>query len=472
MPGTVQIVDESVKEEILRYPTVDLIKMLFPSIRMKGRSILPSPFRADQNASFSCFRDRHGISRWKDFGTGESGDNINLYRKVFPELDYVDAVNALSTLVLGRSAMTDFVPGRRAVLPRTVSYARRFPPEEAQALRVDRTAPILSAGVPRELLDYCDSRGISRETVMRYCEYVEFTNLNVKDRLVVDKTAGVPVIGADGEPVRRSGRSCAVGLRNDIGGYSLRAPAFGEQPDIKLCTSSFPTTILADGTFPRKSVGVNGDPNGIILFFYYDESRHYLQVGPNLGFTNVQPYAVRYIVPFLDGWMGRNLEGRDGRGIISVLNALNGPVNTVVTVVEGMFDALSHLELNRLYGNGALPSGDLVVLNSTGNLSWVYPFLSMHSEVRSLLDNDMKSSTGQKAFEKMRDDLGRFSYRTGTPVLVRSNSSVFKSYKDLNEYLVKSVCPSLRSNPVETRITPAYSSSSFQRKAVPYEIKH
>jgi len=40
-----------------------------------------SPFRSDQNPSFSFYNGKSGWVRWKDFGTGESGDLIQLVAK-------------------------------------------------------------------------------------------------------------------------------------------------------------------------------------------------------------------------------------------------------------------------------------------------------------------------------------------------------------------------------------------------------
>ena len=88
MNKDIQIIDDSVKTEVLEYPTVELISRLFPGHPISRRGVMRSPFRDDRHPSFSCFKGTGGISRWKDQATGESGDNISLYRRVYPELAF------------------------------------------------------------------------------------------------------------------------------------------------------------------------------------------------------------------------------------------------------------------------------------------------------------------------------------------------------------------------------------------------
>tara|TARA_R100000152_G_C6764157_1_gene188703 strand:+ start:377 stop:1411 length:1035 start_codon:yes stop_codon:yes gene_type:complete len=49
----------------------------------KSGIVLSSPFRQDDKPSFSLFTDRKGTIRYKDFGTGESGDCFNFIQKKF-----------------------------------------------------------------------------------------------------------------------------------------------------------------------------------------------------------------------------------------------------------------------------------------------------------------------------------------------------------------------------------------------------
>lgn len=43
---------------------------------------ISSPLRPDKQPSFSCYRDNAGAEKWKDHGTGESGDLLDLIVKV------------------------------------------------------------------------------------------------------------------------------------------------------------------------------------------------------------------------------------------------------------------------------------------------------------------------------------------------------------------------------------------------------
>lgn len=437
MPGNAMIIDERVKDEILHFPTVELVRKLFPDLNPRGRSVMKSPFRSDHDASFSCFIDRHGYARWKDHGTGESGDNIDLFRKVFPEIGYVESIDRLSLLVLGRSAFKEFVPGRDVPFYNRRHFTRSARPvvEQESVLKVVSDGICLPSVTPSTLVDYWRGRGVSDETAARYLHNVVFENSRLKGRSIIDSTSGLPVVGTDGELVRDDGRTEALGLLNDIDGFSLRSPETAYRKSFKGCNSSFVSTILADGTMPCNKVSFVGAGDGFVSYFRYDESRHYLAVSDTQGFAGVQPYAVRFAVPFLDGWTGRYLDGRDLRCASAVLGSLNGPVNTVAVVVEGMFDALSVIELNRLSGRGSVPGVDLVVLNSVSNIGWAVPFLSMHQEVRSYLDNDLKSSAGQKAFAQMSQGVSELCRRSGSYCRVASFSSSFYPFKDVNDYL-------------------------------------
>lgn len=436
MPGPVRLLDDSVKDAVLRYPTVDMIRRIFPNVRMRGRSILCNPLRNERHPSLSCFRDSSGIPRWKDFATEESGDNIDFFRKVYPELDYVDAVDRLAQLVLGRTALCDGMsrPRVAAVAARPVHVPKE---EQPSVLRIVSDTPLLSASTPPYLVDYTRSRGISDEVSSRYCRCVVFENTNIAGTPLCDPASGVRLMGPDGRPLVRDGRSAAVAIPNGLGGYSLRVPRTEASKDFKGCNVAFYSVILADGSSPSGRVAFSGDGDGFVSYLRYDEPRRMLRIGDSQAFTGVEPWAARFALPFLDCWSGRYLEGRDLRAAVSVLVSLNGPVNTVATVVEGMFDGLSVIEIQRLLGKGVAPGTDLVILNSVTNISWAVPFLAMHSEVRSLLDNDLRSSAGQKAFNVMRDSVASYSGRCGSSCRVRSNSGLFSPYKDVNDYLVQ-----------------------------------
>ena len=243
-----------VEDSVRRYPTVDLVRMLFPDVRFHGRSVMCSPFRDDRHPSFSCFRDQCGYSRWKDHATGESGDNVDLYRKAFSgqPMDYPEAVDRLSLLLFGHHAMMEPSRAPKASLSRSVvrERARRPVKEPEPALRIVSEGPFVPGSVPNELLSYQRSREISDEVSRRYCLHVVFENTNLSGRNAVDAVTGLPVVDADGRPVPAMVRQDAVAIPNDIGGRVLRVPEGPERKGFKGSNRSFLTTILADGTAP------------------------------------------------------------------------------------------------------------------------------------------------------------------------------------------------------------------------------
>ena len=459
MSGNRHTLDERVKDEVLHYPTVDLIRLLFPGVRMRGRTVLCNPLREDRNPSMSCFRDRHGVPRWKDFSTGETGDNIDFFRKVYPDLGYAEAVDRLAVMVLGRGAFEE--EGVRPASSAPVRRAARVPSvEPAPVLSVVSDIPFLSAGTPEHLVSYVRSRGISDDVSSRDCRCVVFENTRVSGMMRRDPLTGQPFMGPDGTPERLDGRSAAVALPNDIGGFSLRVPAGGGSRGFKGCNTAFVSTLLADGAFPAGRVGVAGEGDWVIGDVSYDAQGRLLWFNGSQAFTGVEPWAARFSVPYFSSRRGRTLEGRDLRGACAVLDAMNGPVNTVATVVEGMFDALSVIELQRILGRGTVPGTDLVVLNSVTNLSWSVPFLAMHSEVRSLLDNDLRSAAGQKTYSLMAGEVRSYAALCGAQCRVKSNSALFRPYKDVNDYLRASlglgeVIPGAAREQKKKRVSPA-----------------
>lgn len=437
MNGKVRLIDPAVKDEVLRFPTVELIRMLFPGVPMRGRSYLCNPLRGEKHPSLSCYRGYDGYQHWKDHATGETGDNLDFYRKVFPELSYVEALDRLSLLVLGRSALQDYVPG---VSVPFYSRERRQPVipvrqhEEKPVLNIMKNEPYSAAYTPSELVSYVRGRGISDEVAGRFLRYVVYENANRKGKTLIDSSSGLPVLN-DGEPVQDSGLREAVAMPNDIGGFSLRTPPSGETNGFKGASASFITTILSGGMSPQATVSLSGEGDGLVRYFSYDERSRSLWFNPTQAFVGVGPWAAAPSMVFLDAWTGRFLNGRDLKGALAVLNALNGRMSGEVDVVEGMFDAVSDIEFERMAGREPVPVRDLVVLNSTSNLRWAVPFLAMHRKVHSLLDNDMRSGTGQKAFDVIRDQVAEFASRIGSECQVQSDSGVFYPQKDMNDYL-------------------------------------
>lgn len=433
-----QVIDERLKDEILRYPTERLVEQLVPGFHTGGRKVMRSPFRDERHPSFSCFSASNGISRWKDHTTGESGDNISLYRRLHGECGYAEALDSLSQIILGRSVYCDMESVARPVSP----AARPVRPAEEQtkgALEIVRILPASSPDVPHEIVSYWRGRAISDETAHRYCSYVVFENLNRKGRMMVDPLTRLPLYGPDGNVLLDSGVNESVALPNDVGGWSLRTPDHGGEKGFKGTDRAFLSTILADGTRPAPAVGLHGSGDRFVSCLRYEEPTHRLYISPSQFFSGVQPYAAPFSIHFLEDFSGRYLMDRDVRNVTAVLRMLSGPINSNVCVVEGMFDALSVIEMQRLRGRGTLPGGDLVVLNSVNNLKWAVPFLSMHRVVSSLLDNDLRSSAGQNTYQKMRTDVAGFAEAVGSPLpQVRSESGLFHPYKDVNDFLMKS----------------------------------
>lgn len=436
-------IDESVKDFVLRYPTVDLIRRLYPDVRMGGRSVLCNPLRGEHNASLSCYRDRFGISRWKDHATGEFGDNLDFFRLAFPQYDYPEALDRLAMLVVGRPALVeDDRHEKRPASPaparaRAARQAVRVEPEPV--LKVVSDIPFFSPDTPQALLDYARGRGISDAVLARYCRCVVFENTRRSGTYRVDRESGIPIIGDDGRPMLDEARSTAVAMPNDLpGGFSLRVPQTAGNKGFKGCNRSYVTTFYGDGTSLPRRMRFFGPGEGMVERLEYNERTWSLFINPSQGFTPLPPYAVRYALPFLGTWVGRELSGRDLDAAVAVLDSLSGPVRPTVTVVEGLFDALSVIEIQARRGRGPVPGSDLLVLNSVNNFHWAVPFLSMHSEVRSLLDNDLRSGAGQRFYAQMEEAVLDYSAACGKQTRIWSDSRFFAPYKDINEYLVAS----------------------------------
>jgi hypothetical protein len=117
------------------------------------------------------------------------------------------------------------------------------------------------------------------------------------------------------------------------------------------------------------------------------------------------------------GWELRN---RDFKGSISPKNitTYNNGSDTVMAF-EGFMDFLSYLSLKE----NPSPTIDIVILNSTANLSKTIPFLQSHRTVHGFLDND---EAGRKTLVSLRELL--------TSSEVVDHSGFYRNYKDLNEY--------------------------------------
>lgn len=444
MAKDIQIIDDSVKAELLSFSTVELIGLLFPGHPVSRRGVMRSPFRDDRHPSFSCFKGTGGISRWKDQATGESGDNIALFRRVFPEYDYVEAVDRLAQLALGKSAIVSYgeMPKIRKTraAARRVSYSRSIEPERESVLKVVSDLPLTDSSVPAELRDYWRGRGISDEVIARYCRYVVFENTNRKGMTLIDQNSGLPIVDSKGNELKDDGRHEAISLYNDIRGHVFRVPETKNHPGFKGGTSSFITTLLANGYRPwdYSRIQFYGQGDNSVQFLKYQQYNPnfgILYVNPTQGFNGLTPASVGFANAFLEDWKDRTLDARDVKCLCAVLDALNCPVCQKAVVLEGMFDGLSDKEIDRML-HRQYPDHDLVILNSIGNIRWCVPFLARHEQVIIMMDNDLTSEAGQKAYRQLCNDLASFNGRTGSHSLIINGSSQFAEYKDLNEALM------------------------------------
>lgn len=438
MGENISILDRSVVEELKRFPTAELVRLIFPGHPVRTRGIMRSPFREDRNPSFSCFKGRDGCSLWKDHSTQESGDNIDLYRKAFPDLGYVEAVDRLALLVLGRSAVEGYAGGvrreYRSVQARRASFARTIEPERESALKVISDLPLTDGGIPAELRRYWRNRGISDRVICGLgLRYVVFENINRKGMTLMDPASGLPLV-ENGRVMRDDGLSDAIGLYNDIGGVIFRVPDSETHRGFKGGTSSFITTILADGSRPAGTVTFEGVGTNMINYLRYDGRDGALLVNPTQSFRGLAPHAVPFAAPLLEDYMNVTLSVREVKCLTAVLNSLNAPMASEVAVVEGMFDGLSERELNRLR-DGSSRGRDLIIANSIGNLRWAVPFICRHRQATLMLDND-GSGAGQKAYAQLCNDMAAYNSRTGSKTVIVNGSALFEGYKDLNEALM------------------------------------
>jgi len=111
------------------------------------------------------------------------------------------------------------------------------------------------------------------------------------------------------------------------------------------------------------------------------------------------------------------------------------PTSDTIYVTEGVWDALSMIELWRRAGMtwGVLPRADMVVLNSTsmaGEGGDADLYIKKHKQVRLLLDHDEKSKTGQKRTKELTERYKAIGLDA------EDASEFYKDSKDVNDYLV------------------------------------
>lgn len=122
------------------------------------------------------------------------------------------------------------------------------------------------------------------------------------------------------------------------------------------------------------------------------------------------------------GWELRNTfyKGSLQKKDISIINFNRIDDNKKVVVFEGFMDALSFIEMQKIY------KGDLLVMNSIALLDKTKTHLKNYSEINLFLDNDRaginSKNTILKSFPNAKD-----------------YSNLYKNHKDLNEYLIEKI---------------------------------
>lgn len=121
----------------------------------------------------------------------------------------------------------------------------------------------------------------------------------------------------------------------------------------------------------------------------------------------------------------RSFKASTRQGVTSITR--DGDFSTVKTcdsvlVFEGFFDFLSYLQLNNINK----PNQDVVILNSTSNLSKSLEYLKEHKVINCYLDND---KGGEAAFVKIKNECKDCE--------VINNSHKYANEKDVNEHLTK-----------------------------------
>lgn len=429
-------IDRSVVEDIERFPMPELIRRLFPGHVVRERGSMPSPLRQDRHHSFSCYRGHGGVWLGKDLAENVTYNNISLYRAAFGGT-FENAVNALSGMLFGLSAVRSDRPRRRLpVRPRDPE------PEPEPALRVTATGLLSSGAVPAAERAYWRSRGISDENISSCCLWVEYVNTNAVGKPLLDAVTKLPVVDRRGEPMADDGRRAAVGLYNDIGGFSLRNSGTSGCQPFKGCTTSFFSFILADGSRASVPVVLQGKGSCMVSNPAVGSDGS-IWINPQQRFVGMRPGRFwPNMLDFVRTFNGRQMSLGEVRRACAVLSAMSAPLGGRVRVVEGMYDGLSCRELSAMAGRGFAPGYDLLVLNGVGNAAWAAPVLACEAQVDLLLDRDLRSNAGQKASVDLTRRIAGIHARLGAefsgicPARVTDASGIFRGFKDLNEALV------------------------------------
>jgi hypothetical protein len=185
-----------------------------PSKRVGKSLFFSAPFRNDSNPSLKV---DERTNRWHDFGTGNSGDIIDLVR-MMNSTDFAGAIQVLRT----QSGLN-------------IAFPPLEPTSSAPAITVLSVAPIYHKG----LLDYLHERNIDVHIAKQNCKQVNYR--------VNDKTY------------------FALGFKNDCGGYELSNKYF------KGCTKKDISTIN-----PR--INEAGDGSQCLVFEGFMDYLSYLTI--------------------------------------------------------------------------------------------------------------------------------------------------------------------------------------------------
>ena len=171
------------------------------------RGMYYSPFRDESTPSFHIDAANN---RWYDFGTSEGGGLF----------EFVCRIAGIT-----RGEVYDWLASFRNMIPESEyrEVIERAKKVKASRIVVDSTSHNFTR---RKLVEYAESRAVSRNILERYCEEV--------------------VYHIDSYPEKQY---FAIGFMNNDGGYVLRSSL------AKKCTSSTMTTLGPDGNLTDKVTG-------------------------------------------------------------------------------------------------------------------------------------------------------------------------------------------------------------------------
>lgn len=167
-----------------------------------------SPFREETNRSFHV-NPRKNV--WYDFGTAEGGGVLSLVIKL-SNCDQEEAFDILAQM------NTSFIPSYQYVAP---SPARKEP---ERSIIIDHIGKEFRR---RKLLKYAAERGISKETLDRFCVQITYHNV-----------------------YSPSLKHTAIGFPNQLGGYVLRSDS------VKKCSASGISIIRSESNVGNDCVSV------------------------------------------------------------------------------------------------------------------------------------------------------------------------------------------------------------------------